>query len=302
MPRSCEGMGESFFILDAQHNVLAHLAGRPNDDQTWNDACHGAADKLQDVRRRMNPTAEECVHRRGRFATLRAGISYGGGQTHPQNMDPGKYADLIQEILQDPNVRRISGFANSSFAVGAPKLYRYYEDNDEQLLRAHPTLHMPFDNSVHTAATFNLGPQTVTTEHVDSGNLPFGWCAIAALGNFDPRQGGHFILHQFKLIIEFPPNSLIHVPSGSVIHSNLPVRPHETRMSMTQYTAGPLFRWVAYGFRTERALAVQDPAMKKRLDAERSTRWARAQNYFSKYEALETDIREVFNLPIHKTA
>ncbi|KAI0063044.1 hypothetical protein BV25DRAFT_1915378 [Artomyces pyxidatus] len=61
--------------------------------------------------------------------------------------------------------------------------------------------------------------------------------------------------------------------------------------------AGPLFRWVAYGFRTKCLLAVQDPAMKRRLDSERSTRWARAQTLFSKYDSLEADIRKAFDIP-----
>ncbi|KAI0059401.1 hypothetical protein BV25DRAFT_1918437 [Artomyces pyxidatus] len=129
---------ESFFILDPQHTVVAHLAGRPKRDETWDGACIGVAHKLVDIRRRMNPTADDFAHRRGRFATLRARISYGGGQTHPQNTDLGKHAALVEEILQDPNVERISGFANSSFAFGAPKPFVGYPTDSE------PSAPLPF--------------------------------------------------------------------------------------------------------------------------------------------------------------
>jgi hypothetical protein len=64
------------------------------------------------------------------------------------------------------------------------------------------------------AMTFNFGPQTVTFDHRDSGNLAFGWCAITAFGNFDPTCGGHLVLWDMKLVIEFPPGSTILIPSA----------------------------------------------------------------------------------------
>ncbi|KAI0055660.1 hypothetical protein BV25DRAFT_1815305 [Artomyces pyxidatus] len=284
-------------IVDPEWNVLAHLAGKPMRDETWDPGCAEAAQKMNSVRDRVVLSPEERNHRRGQFAALRAGISYGGGQTHPQNLDLGENEGVIRELLADPNIQRIVGFANSTFATGAPKLYKHYESNINALVEHDPTLEMPFSNSIHAAVTFNLGPRTVTKKHVDSGNLPNGWCAITPLGNFDASAGGHFVLHEFKLIIQFPANSTIHVPSGSVTHSNLPVQRHETRLSLTQYTAGPLHRWVAYGFRTEKMLARQDPAEKAQMDAARAGRWPAALRLFSKYEELEADIRREFGLP-----
>ena len=103
--------------------------------------------------------------------------------------------------------------------------------------------------------TINLGPQTVTRKHVDHFNIPFGWCAITALGNFDHTRGGHLVLWELKLIIEFPAGSTIFIPSAIINHSNLAIQPHEQRYSLTQYTAGGIARWVACGFKTLKSLA-----------------------------------------------
>ncbi|KAJ6599613.1 hypothetical protein B0H10DRAFT_2322761, partial [Mycena sp. CBHHK59/15] len=47
------------------------------------------------------------------------------------------------------------------------------------------------------------------------------------------------------------------MPSGCVDHGNTPLQPGETRTSMTQYAAGGLFRWVAYGFQSAKLLLSQ---------------------------------------------
>lgn len=58
------------------------------------------------------------------------------------------------------------------------------------------------------------------------------------------------VLWEFKLIIQFPPGSTIHLPSAAVSHSNTPIRKGEKRASFTQYTAGGLFRWRDHGFQS----------------------------------------------------
>jgi hypothetical protein len=101
------------------------------------------------------------------------------------------------------------------------------------------------------AASFNFGQCTACFKHKDYGNLPFGMCCITALGDFDPMKGGHLVLWECRLVIEFPPGSSILIPSGSIHHSNVSIRPCETRYSMMQYAAGGLFRWVEHGFQKE---------------------------------------------------
>jgi hypothetical protein len=34
-------------------------------------------------------------------------------------------------------------------------------------------------------------------------NLAYGWCAVVALGQFQPHLGGHLIIYNFRLIFSF---------------------------------------------------------------------------------------------------
>ncbi|KAL0563534.1 hypothetical protein V5O48_018531, partial [Marasmius crinis-equi] len=85
--------------------------------------------------------------------------------------------------------------------------------------------------------------------HRDVQNAPFGWCAVTALRQFNSALGGHLVLWDLGLVLEFPPGSTILLPPATIAHSNVPVAEHETRTSFTQYSAGALFRWVESGGR-----------------------------------------------------
>ena len=105
-------------------------------------------------------------------------------------------------------------------------------------------------NTPWASTALNFGPQTVCCKHADYGNLAFGWCCITALGDYDYTQGGHLVLWDLKLVVEFPPGSTILIPSSAVHHSNTRIQPSERRYSFTQYTAGGLFRWRDNYFQT----------------------------------------------------
>lgn len=126
----------------------------------------------------------------------------------------------------------------------------YYRPYQTAIEDEYPEVTWPFKKSLFAATTFNLGPRTVCKPHVDSLNLSFGWCAVTALGDYDYKKGGHLILWDLKMAIEFPPGTTILLPSATLVHSNVAVGPHETRCSMTGYTAGGLFRFVDCGFQT----------------------------------------------------
>ena len=153
-------------------------------------------------------------------------------------------------------------------ATWAPKLYQYYAEKLGQLYARDPNLTHVFPNSIFSATSYNLGPRTACFKHTDFANLPFGLCSITALGSYDPSKGGHLVLWQCKLVIEFPPGSTILIASGIVAHSNVPVGKDETRYSVAHYSAGALFRWVENNFRRsvdflaglseEEALVVQE--------------------------------------------
>lgn len=137
-----------------------------------------------------------------------------------------------------------------AFAMWAPNLYTFYAEKLGQFYAHYPHLRRNFWNSIFACCTFNFGPATVCFDHTDPGNLPFGWCAITALGNFDPKKGGHLILWDLHLVIEFPPGSTILLPSASLRHGNTAIQQGERRYSFTQYSAGGLFRWVEQGFKS----------------------------------------------------
>jgi hypothetical protein len=156
--------------------------------------------------------------------------------------------------------------------------------------RRHPELVRPFKNSIFAAATVNFGPQTVCLNHRDTANLPFGWCAISALGKFNSKRGGHLVLWDLKLVIEFPPGITIIIPSAVCKHSNTVISPNETRYSFTQYSAGGIFRWVEHGFQLdEKFYAELDKGseQEKRAEAvERQSRWKRGLAMFSTLSEL----------------
>lgn len=159
-------------------------------------------------------------------------------------------------------------------ATWAPDLYNYYVDHMRPLYKHDPTLKPIFPSCIFSAATYNFGPRTVCYKHRDFGNLPFGWCALWSLGCFDPTKGGHLILWDCHLVIEFPPGSVILLPSAIVAHSNTTITPHERRYSFALYTAGALFRWVSNDYMTaenyQAKLSVEQWEAEKEKN---STRW-----------------------------
>ena len=80
-------------------------------------------------------------------------------------------------------------------------------------------LESPFVQSL-PAVAFNLGPRTVCILHHDAKNLSFGICCITALGDFDPTAGGHLVLEELKLLVEFPSGVTVLIPSVVVMYSN----------------------------------------------------------------------------------
>lgn len=115
------------------------------------------------------------------------------------------------------------------------------EQWDQQLQR-------PFKDTAFSTMTFNFGPDVCTVPHKDLKNLSFGWCSITSFGKFDAKKGGHLILWDLDIAIEFPPHSTIFIPSAILEHSNTAIQEDESRMSITQYNSAGIFRWIAYGF------------------------------------------------------
>jgi hypothetical protein len=179
----------------------------------------------------------------------------------------------------------------------APKVYRYMGTTLKGVFENEPHLRHNFSNSIFPAATFNCGPEAVTFNHRDFLNLSHGFCGITSGGRFNSALGGHIYLRQFRLVIEFPSGASILIPSGCVDHGNTPIQEGETRYSMTQYAAGALFRWAAYGYQTAKSLLSKPGGAeaKRRLDGEPGARWEWALSLFSKHDELEADRAAAFS-------
>lgn len=268
----------------------------------------------------------DCRNWRGDFKCLNVGVSFGNGRTVSFLflLSSPLYLIIIQalgnlsntprnqriasRIIQSKSIQQLSGFINGAalffssfaevhltsslsgaFAWYAPKLYRQYAIATEKIYNNQPHLQRIFTNSVFPAAAFNLGPQVATLEHADGTNLPFGWCAVYASGNFDPKRGGHLILRDLGLMIEFPPGSVVFLPSGTLLHGNTALQNHETRRSFTQYATGGLFRWVYYGFRTEGDMAAMDKERAVHSKKSAPTRIQEAIGLFSTVDSLHKD-------------
>lgn len=152
---------------------------------------------------------------------------------------------------------------------------------------------LPFSslgNSIFAAATFNFGPVVTTFEHADFLNKANGICPIFCCGKFNPTKGGHIILRQLKLLIEFPPGCFVLLPSAALFHGNVAIQPGEERESITQYTAGGLFRWVHYGCQSWKSL-VEKKGEEFILEERRKhqARWNAAVGQFSTMDSLQRD-------------
>jgi hypothetical protein len=134
--------------------------------------------------------------------------------------------------------------------------------------------------------------------HRDVQNIPYGFCAITTAGSYDHQVGGHLVLWELGLVVEFPSGSTILIPSATISHCNTSIQLNESRYSMTQYCAGGLFRWVEFGFRTKKSL--EKTAMGRvhvsQADATNGFRQKRVVGLFSKYEELVMDHKMVGNL------
>ncbi|KAJ7818597.1 hypothetical protein B0H14DRAFT_2373062, partial [Mycena olivaceomarginata] len=268
-------------LVDAEHYVFGVLGGQPRDSRWGPDVVEPAAKLMEEAAQNIygQNAAPQPAPRRRTHPAESSGPSMGGGQEFPTMFFHGVLKTIVLAgLLAQKPFRRIAGFANALFQSYAPALHEYYSQTMDRLYEWNPALlrNFPADVSVFAAATFNFGPRTVTFPHLDFANLAWGWCAITALGDFDPDRGGHLILWDLKLIIRFPPGSTILIPSALIRHSNTSIQAHETRFSFTQYTSAGIFRFVDNGFKSDQLvndLGISAAERAERLEA-RKTRWA----------------------------
>ncbi|KAF8178808.1 hypothetical protein K438DRAFT_1604469 [Mycena galopus ATCC 62051] len=225
-------------------------------------------------------------HQHGLFATINVGLSYSKGQKLPTWLHNKEYTVLADGLLANSYLNRLAGFADSAFALWAPRLYAHHCTHDATLRQHLPHLRRPFNSSVFFGAAFNFGPNVWTFRHRDILNLAFRWCAVQALGNFDATRGGHLVLWDLKLVVEFPAGALILLPSATIVHSNVPVQQGEERASFTQFSVGGIFRYVNNGFQAAESLQEKDSEGYERMMALRVSRWEEGLGLLSTLDEL----------------
>lgn len=117
-------------FLDKEGRVIVVLAGRPR--MGWDAVVDGATEIIEEARPRCNFPDE--VHRRGNFAAIATGISFGGGQkVFPYRstfsmtikfmsvQQPGilknkeAHHEILRDIFSTKPFMRISGFLNCAY-------------------------------------------------------------------------------------------------------------------------------------------------------------------------------------------
>ncbi|KAF7358504.1 hypothetical protein MVEN_00901100 [Mycena venus] len=227
----------------------------------------------------------------GSYPSIARGVSHGGRQTEPGNLQTNKKNKWVtDELLTHEHFNRLSKWANLLFWTFAPLLATFFQVQMGLLAASKPSLVWNFAGSVFAACTFNFGPHAITVPHLDFANLAWGWCAITALGRFNPNRGGHLILWDLKLVIWFPPGSTVLIPSALIRHSNVPIAVDEFWASFTQYTAGGLFRWIRNGFKTDEQFELTTSVQEKEARAEEAkTRWEDGVSMYSTIDSLLLD-------------
>ncbi|KAJ7017033.1 hypothetical protein C8F04DRAFT_1406340 [Mycena alexandri] len=263
----------------------------PRDREGWKKLIDELSTLMDEASPNLRHSTEDLHHRRAQepYPSVARGVSYGGGQTEPGCLlNNAANTKVTDRFLRDIRFQRLVKWANLLFFLFAPLLAAFYQSQMDELAGWKPSLVWNFAGSVFAACTFNFGPQVITVPHLDFGNLSWGWCAITALGWFDPDLGGHLILWDLKLVIRFPPGATILIPSAIVRHSNVPIRAHEKRFSFVQYTAGGLFQWIRNGFKTDEAFentGTREERMERTKEAK--TRWGKGVAMYSTSPSTE---------------
>ncbi|KAJ7448727.1 hypothetical protein FB451DRAFT_1187544 [Mycena latifolia] len=190
-------------VIDREQRVLLVLGGCPPNASDWQpDVAARAAAEMENAAqeiftgRRKPVVAPINPLHRGPHAAEHVGPAMGGGQRYPMNL--AHSVVNLARLFGAKCFQQISGWTNVLFMGFAPLLHQYYASTLDSLCEwdaaekraKHLWRNFTRAFSVFSTVTFNFGPATVTFPHIDFGNLAWGWCAITALGDFDPDRGG----------------------------------------------------------------------------------------------------------------
>ncbi|KAJ3765229.1 hypothetical protein FB446DRAFT_655547 [Lentinula raphanica] len=208
---------------------------------------------MQHLHQHARIAAGRETHRRGQYATLPAGIGFGGGRTEPGNYANSPHnAALIADLLADPALKLAASFVDAGFRTLFPKLHCFLTNLLNRILDDNPALTRLFSECCFAALHFNLS-FAWTDNHTDYFNVLFTMCCAFCVGDFDYTRGGHLIAWEFGVVTEFPPGSAVFLPSAWVTHCNVPIASHEHRSSLAFFTSSGLTRWYQNGYMSDKS-------------------------------------------------
>ncbi|KAJ3730736.1 hypothetical protein C8R42DRAFT_637406 [Lentinula raphanica] len=216
---------EGFPVLDKTGRIITVLAGKPQDSK-WGTLTEELEEQVRSARKNMTFSKKQRSNKRVSGPSVSMGTSFGGGSQAPGTMAfyGVENCRILLNIAASPSFQHLISFTNCLFQCFAEKIFSLYQETLDSLFTSNPKLKRWFKKSAFSSVSFNSGPACVSWPHTDNYNLAFGWCAITALGKFDPDIGGHLILWDLGLIVRFPPGSTILIPSALLTHSNLPIQ------------------------------------------------------------------------------
>ncbi|KAJ3575447.1 hypothetical protein NP233_g1095 [Leucocoprinus birnbaumii] len=282
-------------FVDYKGRIVAVLAGHPPDNE-FDSAARRAYHAIIREGRSAKFTPSELDHPRGQFPAVNVGLCIPHSGQAPVNKTA--HSSMMDRLLQNKDLIRMANTHSMFLKLWAEALHDHILEKMNALY-GHPDfshLTRNFTKSVYPTAAINFGPQVQTTPHTDLQNAPYAWCSLQSFGRFDPKKGGHLVLKNLRYVIEFPPNSIILIPSATLIHANTPVQEGETHVSFTQYCPGNIIRFVDNGFMTQKMLELNDEIRFKEILAEKPLHMAKGLAMYTIYEednGIDTDRNDV---------
>ncbi|KAL0568064.1 hypothetical protein V5O48_013925 [Marasmius crinis-equi] len=243
--------GKTTVVFRDENNVPIFVLGGFPDDTKWPVAVEKIRTLLAKLEMLLRFSRSR-AHRRGVYLTISLGISFGGGQLHPGNFDQSTHnLPLLNELRADESMQQVARYMDHLMASYFPRLHALYTNILQQLQIDNPELEANFERCCFAALNINFG-SAVTLRHTDFLNLLFGQCAVFPVGDYDYKCGGHLVLWDLKLAVQFPPGTVILLPSALLEHCNTAISSTESRTSVTCYSASGLFRWVTNGYMSDK--------------------------------------------------
>lgn len=162
------------------------------------------------------------------------------------------------------------------FKTWFPVAYSEAEKVSQQLKAHNPDLWPDGPEPIwpwHSGTSNLRSSRTFSCNHRDMKNGTVTVCAVQDGGPHNYRRGGQLVLHEYRLIIELQPGQVILFPSALITHCNIPIQKGEERYSLTLYSPGGLYRYVAYGCRTWKVFEAEDPASAADFERHHIQRW-----------------------------